>query len=409
MKKFCKLLIFLCSVIPGNAQHKLAIIGSSTSACYGFTSNNDNTNISYCYVNRLTNYYAGLGQPIELHNIALSGTNVYQGMPTGYPTITVNGQPYAPNPDHNITKALSFIPDVILVNYPSNQYDVMSVHDVLQYFRTIKAEGNLAGKRVFITTTQPRNYDQNGRNKLIELKDSILLQFGNYAINFWDGLANADGTIIPMYEQNPPDGIHLNNLGHDILFQRVRDKNIFSVALPVQLLSFSAKSANKEVFLEWKVAEESPTTTYQLQRSMDGVRFENIVHFVVNNSNAMKTYQYKDEPPGIGIFYYRLIIEENSLQLYSVIKKAIVSRKTAVEKIYVANGRLKVLLQSDEMNWMNFRIINTEGAIVRQFSKQVIPGENQIEFSTTSLPTDIYWIEVRTVNARIFLSSFIKK
>lgn len=202
---------------------KLAVIGSSTSACYGFAGGITDAN---CYINRVVTYYNANGYSVNLFNLALSGANVYQGMPNGYPSITVNGNTYTVDAARNITMALSFNPDVIIVNYPSNLYDVANVHDILSYFRIIYQTATNAGKKCFITTTQPRAYDVIGRAHLIELKDSILLQYGFNAINFWDNLAQPDGYIIPQYNQG--DGTHLTSAAHDTLSLRVIAKNIFS-------------------------------------------------------------------------------------------------------------------------------------------------------------------------------------
>lgn len=203
----------------------LSVIGSSTSACFGFGGGISDAN---CYVNRVVNYYNSHGYTINLHNLAVSGTNIYNGMPSGSPSAMIGSGTYNADTAHNITKAISFAPDAIIVNFPTNQYDVGDVHAILSYFRAVKKNANDSGRVCFVTTTQPRsNFDATARAKLKELKDSILLQFGSFAINFWDVLANPDGTINPIYGQG--DGIHLNAVGHDTLAQRVIAKNIFAV------------------------------------------------------------------------------------------------------------------------------------------------------------------------------------
>ncbi len=91
-----------------------------------------------------------------------------------------------------------------------------------------------AGKVCFIATPQPR---QDGgvfgtpesRQKLHDIRDAIMLQFGNNAIDFWTGIALPDNTMNPIYSAG--DNIHLNNAGHKELFKRVRDKNILGIGL----------------------------------------------------------------------------------------------------------------------------------------------------------------------------------
>jgi lysophospholipase L1-like esterase len=216
------LLLFQCA----NAQKKLLILGSSTSTCYFGPSSVDS-----CYVTRLQKYYQSVGSPITLDNRAVAGDNVYQGMPLSY---TPPPGRNIPRPYNNITEGLAGNPDVVLINYPSNGYDIFTVEEVMNCFRTIKQTANNAGKPCYITTSQPRNNPESYktlevRNKMAEIKNRILSEFGSYAINFWDGIANPDNSLQYMYQV---DGIHINDAGHRIFFTRVLEKNIFSANAP---------------------------------------------------------------------------------------------------------------------------------------------------------------------------------
>jgi lysophospholipase L1-like esterase len=214
-----------CCVVAsfsGLAQKKLLVLGSSTSACFGPDSYNA------CYLGRLQQHYQNIGAPFTIENRAIGGSNCYHGMPSGY--VPPPGRD-APRLDHNITTGLQGNPDVVLINYPSNGYDVYSVDEVLFCLRTMKQAANNAGKPCYITTTQPRSDPEPYRTsavktKMAQIKERVLQEFGHYAINFWDGIVNpADFTILPEYNA---DGIHLNNNGHNILFNRVLEKNIFN-------------------------------------------------------------------------------------------------------------------------------------------------------------------------------------
>src|SRR4030095_1980287 len=84
---------------------RIAVIGSSSAFGYGVP-------IDSSWANRVKAYYKAAGIIDTLYNIAVSSTDCYTGMPTGYvPPAGRN----LPDPLHNITKALSFIPkpDVI--------------------------------------------------------------------------------------------------------------------------------------------------------------------------------------------------------------------------------------------------------------------------------------------------------
>lgn len=223
------LLFFVGSLLLlqyANAQKKLLILGSSTSTCFFGPSSVDS-----CYVTRLQRYYQNSGSPITLDNRAVAGDNVYQAMPLSY---TPPPGRNSPRPYNNITEGLAGNPDVVLINYPSNGYDIYTVEEVMNCFRTIKQTANNAGKPCYITTSQPRNDPQSYktqevRNKMAEIKNRILSEFGSYAINFWDGIANPDNSLQDMYQV---DGTHITDAGHRIFFNRVLEKNILSTTAP---------------------------------------------------------------------------------------------------------------------------------------------------------------------------------
>jgi len=214
--------------VTGLVQHmprKLVIIGSGTSACIGLDPS------TACYVGKVNSYYnkqAPFDTTIDNH-LARGSTNCYNGMPSSYISPYGAGSIYAPIKDINITAALALNPDVILVNYPTQNYDVLSVNEIMFCLRTIRDSANKKGVPCYITTTQPRTNPASFNTpviklKLAALKDSILAVFGNFAIDFWTGLINpADSSV--LYDQG--DQINMNPTGHTILAQRVITRNVF--------------------------------------------------------------------------------------------------------------------------------------------------------------------------------------
>jgi len=205
-----------------HAQKKLLILGSSTSTCFFGPSSVDS-----CYVTRLQKYYQSLGLQVTLDNRAVAGDNIYSAMPLNYtPPLGRNN----PRPYNNITEGLAGNPDIVLINFPSNGYDYFTVDEVMNCFRTLKQTANNAGKPCYITTSQPRNDPDTYktvevRTKMAEIKSRIIAEFGSFAINFWDGIANPDNSLQDMFQV---DGVHINDAGHRILFNRVLEKNIFN-------------------------------------------------------------------------------------------------------------------------------------------------------------------------------------
>ncbi|MCD4736624.1 MAG: SGNH/GDSL hydrolase family protein, partial [Bacteroidales bacterium] len=200
-----------------NTKHKIVVLGSSTAAGAG-VSNPDSA-----WVNRYRNALQAINPQNEVINLAQGGYVTYRIMPDDFISPVPNRP--VPNPDHNITKAISLAPDAIIINLPSNdrQYPAW---EQLSNFDSLFNHGFNNGIPVWICTVQPI-LDPYWAAYQTNVKDSILILFGNYTIDFWTILADSNGILKPEYAA---DNVHLNDAGHAILAQRALD-----VDIPAQL------------------------------------------------------------------------------------------------------------------------------------------------------------------------------
>lgn len=117
------------------------------------------------------------------------------------------------------------MPDAIIVNMPSN--DASSGYTLAEQQANYEAMMQLADSAnvpVWVTTTQPRNnFTTTQISNLTSMRDWINVRFGHKSINFWDGLANADGSISSAYFF---DNAHVNDGGHEIFFRRLQQECI---------------------------------------------------------------------------------------------------------------------------------------------------------------------------------------
>ncbi len=413
MRRICIALVLLLSFIAVFSQTKrLAVIGSSTSACYGFGGPpGDNMNYVNCYINKLVNYYTAQGVNVDLRNDARTGMNVYEAMPTGSPAILINGVSYGPDVARNITHAIAQAPDVILINYPTNAYQYLNVHDVMTYFRTIKKAANDAGKPCFVTTTQPRHdfeFTPAVRLRLMEIRDSILLQFSNFAIDFWTTVAAADGSIVSLYDQG--DHVHLNHMGHDFFFQRVRDKNIFSVTLPVKLISFKARCSAEDVIINWSASNELAGTSYAIERSIDGIQFTTQHEMNSRSSAGTNTYQFVDKHPPATLLLYRIRINENGNIFYSAIEKAFAgTAPVTISRIVSGRTDIKITLESRKKETIRVLLRSIAGETILNSTRQVDAGTNQLLIEHRALPPGVYAIQLYGGEIRLLSQSFVHK
>jgi sugar lactone lactonase YvrE/lysophospholipase L1-like esterase len=205
--------------VVGDSVLLIAVLGSSTSAGVGASAPESS------WVGRYRNHLQSLDAEAVVVNLGVGGYSTYDVMPTGFEP--PHGRP-SPDVEHNITAALAYNPRAIIVNLPSNDVaNGYSVAEQLANYDTLVARaGDIP---VWITTSQPRDFSDPGLRLLLQvMTDSILTRYAPRAIDVWNGLANPDGTIPAQYGIG--DGIHLNDLGHRFIFDRVVGAGVWELA-----------------------------------------------------------------------------------------------------------------------------------------------------------------------------------
>lgn len=198
-------------------QVRIVVMGSSTAMGTGASVPDSN------WVNKFKRYVRSFNAASEVINLATSSRTTYHLLnPNGF--IPPVGRP-EPDTLRNITKALSYNPDIIIINLPSNDValNYTLAEQQANYERTM-ALADAAGITVWVTTTQPRTaVNTTQREALKQVRDWTYMRFGNKAIDFWTTLANDDGSIADIYNV---DGIHVNDMGHHLLYTRVVGKRL---------------------------------------------------------------------------------------------------------------------------------------------------------------------------------------
>lgn len=194
----------------------IVVLGSSTAEGTGPQNRNN------AWVNRYRAHLKNVNLFHQVINLAKGGYTTYHIMPDNY---LAPGNRPQPDPQRNISKALTFEPDAIVINMPSN--DVTSgyaIFEQLDNYERILKETGIKSIPVWISTTQPRNLIEAKRKQQIEMRDSTFSRYGTFAIDFWTDIAQENGMINPIYDSG--DGIHLNDEGHRVLAERVIAKQI---------------------------------------------------------------------------------------------------------------------------------------------------------------------------------------
>ena len=175
-----------------------------------------------------------------------------------------------------------------------------------------------------------------------------------------------------------------------------------SPIMPVELLKFSANSANSAVALNWITASETNNDYFTIEKSVDGITYQAITTVKgAGNSNTIQEYTYYDFT-SFENAYYRLkqtdfngssrymgivLYEYNSA--FTIIPSLTYSKITSIIQlsVYSANTQQATLVLFDE----NGKAVLTSGM-------EATKGINEFNISTAGIGSGIYICHVAIGN-----------
>jgi lysophospholipase L1-like esterase len=190
------------------ATPTIVILGSSTAAGTGATP------IDSAWSYRLRATVNKTTARANFVNLALGYYSLYHIMPAGCPA---TGRP-APDTARNITKAVSYKPQLIILNFPSNDIDYnYTDNEIMSNYAKLTHLMDSAKVSYIIFSTQPRNFSDAGKRlRLKTLNDKIKSVYNYHVCDFLEQLSTPTYMIRPEYSAG--DDIHVNNAGHAIIF-----------------------------------------------------------------------------------------------------------------------------------------------------------------------------------------------
>ena len=139
--------------------------------------------------------------------------------------------------------------------------------------------------------------------------------------------------------------------------------------LPVELISFNAKAAEKQIDLIWETATEVNSDYFEIQRSSDGKNWAQLGSvYSAGESRKANSYSFVDLGPEIGMNYYRLkMVDRDKTFAYSSIKSV------------NFEGRPTSLFPNPVLTRLNIdsEVLNTEIFIYDILGKEVLSQKNE--------------------------------
>lgn len=155
---------------------------------------------------------------VTLNNLALSGATTYTGLPTSTPAVP--DRP-APNGAYNIEAALAFSPKLVIIAYPTNDTsNDYTVSETVNNLLAIRAAALAQGVPVIVQGTQPRDLTEEQLALLPQIDEQLAGAIGPCFVEVRSALQGPTGQIRSIYSTG--DGTHLNDAGHELIFNRIK-------------------------------------------------------------------------------------------------------------------------------------------------------------------------------------------
>jgi len=188
--------------------------------------------------------------------------------------------------------------------------------------------------------------------------------------------------------------------------------------LPVELVSFIGEEDNCEVHLSWTTATEENSDYFEVQRSWDGLSFQEIGRVQsAGNSNIMLNYNFTDTEVGLTNYYRLKQVDFDGAVEYSEIirvnsecfEPGILSD---IMEVYpnpagrTDNMNVKLYTRIDEA--ATILIYDTKGRVMSQVAVELTAGPNLLDFSVANLPSGTYILRVRGESWSSAAQKFVK-
>ncbi|GIV43658.1 MAG: hypothetical protein KatS3mg035_0781 [Bacteroidia bacterium] len=178
-----------------------------------------------------------------------------------------------------------------------------------------------------------------------------------------------------------------------------------STVLPVEWLDFSGiLLPQQQVQLNWATASELLNSHFNIQRSIDGLHFDNIGRVQGHGTtNEISHYQFIDKTPSLGRNYYRLEqVDFNGSTHYSSLIEIFVQPSTAPLMVYPNPAKEKIYFSLMGAS-ANLKVYDLAGKLIYD-----IPFENSISVDLSSLPAGYYTYKIQNKELNL-VGKFVKE
>jgi len=293
-------------------------------------------------------------------------------------------------------------------------YDIITAHDTLFY-------AGHTGK-FYISTDNGLNWNLFG-NRLVSAASTVVnaRQALLTSVHFFDG-ANFSTAFLYIKKDSLQNPFHnfsvvtdhftwkIDILGdklwdasnRGLFFMSLSDlpgisaDDSLPVVLPVLFTQFNAKCETNKVQLTWKTSQEQNSRRFDIERSIDGIRWTVIGSTpAAGNSNIENSYSITDNDPVPNSFYRIAEVDlDGRLQYTDTIRSSCATTDAFSLWPNPVHDRINISMVTPNKSRAMIKLFDSQGALVKVQQATVLQGSNQLSMDIGFLANGVYFISV---------------
>ncbi len=186
---------------------------------------------------------------------------------------------------------------------------------------------------------------------------------------------------------------------------------VINVPLPLDLIRFDAKAANKQVALNWETANEMNTQSFSVQYSSDGLSWVTLGDVAATGNSTSNSYAFLHTGIASRVNIYRLLIKDRDGKTgYSNIKTVLLSDADDNTDISVQpnpfSNNFNITFHNQQgIKAAMISVTDLTGKQVYNAQWQTAAGFNRQDVNLGSLPSGIYFVRLKNAADHRVLSN----
>lgn len=181
------------------------------------------------------------------------------------------------------------------------------------------------------------------------------------------------------------------------------DDPVINNPLPLRFIAVDLKCEMNSVMITWKAAQEQTTTHFNIERSVDGVRWTVISHLpAVFNGNNESSYSFTDKDPVQNNFYriagYDL---DGGVQYSSLLRSSCAAMD--IVRLWPNPVRDMVFVNVVAGNESQgiVKLFDSKGALIKVQRRTILQGNNQLGIDMRPLASGVYLLSMEWNNGQM--------